>query len=75
MVAKVLRTAGAILLASPHEVDAKLLAMHCARSLLALVIWWLDNKLEPPAEQMGYLFWQLVAPGINDVLGIKMRVS
>jgi AcrR family transcriptional regulator len=56
---------------STREVDAELLAMHCAGSLLALVIWWLDHDLTPAAEQMGYLFWQLVAPGINDVCGIK----
>jgi AcrR family transcriptional regulator len=58
-----------------HDVDAKLLAMHCAGSLLALVIWWLDHDLKPAAEQMGYLFWQLVAPGINNVLGVKIRAS
>jgi len=56
---------------STREVDAELLAMHCAGSLLALVIWWLDHDLTPTAEQMGYLFWQLVAPGISDVCGIK----
>jgi AcrR family transcriptional regulator len=56
---------------STNEVDAELLAMHCAGSLLALVMWWLYHGLTPAAEQMGYLFWQLVAPGINEVCGIK----
>ncbi len=54
-----------------REVDAGLLAMHCAGSLLALVIWWLDHDLSPAAEELGNLFWQLISPGINDVLGIK----
>ncbi|MBV9257267.1 MAG: TetR/AcrR family transcriptional regulator, partial [Ktedonobacteraceae bacterium] len=52
-------------------VDAELLSMHCAGSLLALVIWWLNHDLSPAAEQMGYLFWRLISPGINDVLGVK----
>jgi AcrR family transcriptional regulator len=56
---------------SIHDVDAGLLAMHCAGSLLALIIWWLDHDLAPAAEQLGYLFWQLIAPGINDALGTK----
>ncbi len=56
---------------STGTVDAELLAMHCAGSLLALMIWWLDHDLAPASEQMGYLFWQLIAPGINDVCGIK----
>jgi AcrR family transcriptional regulator len=55
---------------STRVVDAELLAMHCAGSLLALVIWWLDHDLSPAAEQLGSLFWQLISPGINDVLGI-----
>ena len=53
------------------SVDAELLSMHCAGSLLALVIWWLNHDLSPAAEQMGYLFWRLISPGINDVLGVK----
>lgn len=57
------------------DVDAGLLAMHCAGSLLALVIWWLDHDLTPAAEQLGYLFWQLISPGINDVLGVHMSES
>lgn len=56
---------------STNDVDAELLAMHCAGSLLALMIWWLGHDLAPAPEQLGYLFWQLIAPGINDVLGTK----
>jgi len=50
------------------EVDPELLAAHAAGSLLALLVWWLDHNLVQSAEEMGTLFWQLVTPGIEDVL-------
>jgi AcrR family transcriptional regulator len=53
---------------STSTIDKGLLAMHCAGSLLALIIWWLDHDLAPTAEQLGYLFWQLISPGINECL-------
>ena len=56
---------------SAADIDAELLAMHCAGSLLSLVIWWLDHDLSPEAEQLGYLFWRLVSPGVHDVLEIE----
>ncbi len=52
------------------EVDAGLLAAHAAGSLLALLVWWLDNNLVQSAEEMGTLFWRLMTPGIEDVLGL-----
>ncbi len=51
-------------------VDPKLLAAHAAGSLLALLIWWLDHNLMQSAEEMGTLFWRLMTPGIEDVLGL-----
>ena len=50
------------------EVAPELLATHAAGSLLALLVWWLDNNLEQSAEEMGTLFWRLMTPGIEDVL-------
>ncbi len=52
------------------EVAPELLASHAAGSLLALLVWWLDNKLGPSAEDMGTLYWQLMTPGIEDVLNL-----
>ena len=46
------------------EVDSGLLAAHAAGSLLALLVWWLDNNLVQTAEEMGALFWRLMTPGI-----------
>ena len=51
-------------------VDSELLAAHAAGSLLALLVWWLDHNLMPSAEEMGTLFWRLMTPGIEDVLGL-----
>ena len=52
------------------SVDPELLSTHAAGSLLALLVWWLDHNLAPSAEEMGTLFWQLMTPGIRDVLGL-----
>jgi len=51
-------------------VDPELLADHAAGSLLALLVWWLDHNLVQSAEEMGTLFWRLITPGIEDVLGL-----
>ncbi len=51
-------------------VDPELLAAHAAGSLLALLVWWLDHDLVQSAEEMGTLFWRLMTPGIEDVLGL-----
>ena len=51
-------------------VDPELLAAHAAGSLLALLIWWLDHNLVQSAEEMGTMFWRLMTPGIEDVLGL-----
>ena len=51
-------------------VDPELLAAHAAGSLFALLVWWLDHKLVQSAEEMGTLFWRLMTPGIEDVLGL-----
>ncbi len=52
------------------SVAPELLAMHASGSLLALIVWWLDHKLALSAEEMGHLFWRLMTPGIEDVLGL-----
>ncbi len=53
---------------SSQHVDPELLAMHAAGSLLFLAIWWLDHALTPSAEELGHLFGQLIAPGVDNVL-------
>ncbi|HEV2654455.1 MAG TPA: TetR/AcrR family transcriptional regulator [Ktedonobacteraceae bacterium] len=56
---------------SNTKIAPELLAAHSAGSLLALVIWWLDADLAPTAEKMGELFYRLIAPGVEGVLGLK----
>ena len=55
---------------APTPVDADLLAQYVAGSLLALQAWWLEHDLPTPPEEMGRLFWRLVTPGVNAVLGL-----
>jgi AcrR family transcriptional regulator len=38
---------------------------HLVTSLIALLIWWLDNDLPYPAERMADLYRQLTKPGID----------
>ena len=52
------------------RVEPELLATHAAGSLFALITWWLDHKLVQSAEEMGDLFWRLITPGVQDVLGL-----
>lgn len=42
-------------------------------SLLALMTWWLDNKMPYPAEKMEELFRRLTMPGIEAALGRKVQ--
>lgn len=53
------------------QIDPQLLAVHAAGSLLALATWWLEHDLSPSAAEMGHLFWQLLAPGIESLLELK----
>ncbi len=51
-------------------IEPELLSTHAAGSLMALITWWLDSQLVPSAEEMGDLFWRLITPGVQDVLGL-----
>jgi len=42
-------------------------------SLLALMTWWLDNKMPYSAEKMDEMFRQLTMPGIEAALGRKVQ--
>jgi AcrR family transcriptional regulator len=46
-----------------------LLAAHAAGSLLGLIECWLKQGLSPTSEEMGDLYWRLMSPGTNNVLG------
>ena len=42
---------------------ASLASNHMATALLALIEWWLENKLSPPPLQMGKIYKALIIDG------------
>jgi hypothetical protein len=51
------------------SVPVPVLSNFLAGTFLALLKWWLDNKLVYTPERMDEMFQQLVLPGIAAVLG------
>lgn len=49
------------------------LVHYLVSSYLALVTWWLDHENSFSPEQMNALFFQLVKPGVSDVLNGGFR--
>jgi AcrR family transcriptional regulator len=47
-----------------HEIPVPVIASFMAGSFLALVRWWLDNKMIYPPEEMDRMFRKLALPGI-----------
>jgi len=45
---------------SGNQVTIAITSNHIAISLLALIEWWLDNKMSPPASQMGKIYKALI---------------
>jgi len=43
-----------------RRIPASIASNHMATSLLALIDWWLENKLTPPAAQMGKIYKALI---------------
>ncbi len=42
------------------QIPARIAGNHIATSLLALIEWWLENKLSPPPTQMGKIYKALI---------------
>lgn len=53
------------------SVDPQYTAHFLAGALLNVLIWWLEQDLNPSAEAMAYAFSQLAAPGVLEVLGLS----
>lgn len=49
-----------------------IMSNHIATSLLALVEWWLDNKMTPPPPQMGKIYKSLI---IDSTVGAARSLS
>jgi hypothetical protein len=45
---------------SNSQIPASIAGNHIATSLLALIEWWLENKLSPPPERMGKIYKALI---------------
>jgi len=45
---------------SGSPVATAIMSNHIATSLLALIEWWLDNKMTPPPPQMGKVYKSLI---------------
>ncbi len=51
------------------KVSLSLVSNYVVGTLLTLLKWWLDNKMPYTPERMEEIFQQLVAPGIQTMLG------
>jgi hypothetical protein len=45
------------------HMPANMASYHMATSLLALIEWWLANKMSPPPAQMGKIYKALIIDG------------
>ncbi len=48
--------------------SGELIAAHAAGSLFGLISWWLAHDLFPSAEEMGDLYWRLMAMGTEGMV-------
>lgn len=57
---------------SSNQTTVAILSNHIATSLLSLIEWWLDNKMSPPAAQMGKVYKNLI---IDSTVGAVSTLS
>lgn len=57
---------------SGNQTTTAMLSNHIATSLLALIEWWLDNKMTPAPAQMGRVYKNLI---IDSTVGVVSTVS
>lgn len=53
-------------------IPVKMAGNHMATSLLALIEWWLENKMSPPPSQMGKIYKRLI---IDATVGAVMSIQ
>jgi AcrR family transcriptional regulator len=63
-IGEALKSQGKKTASMPREI----LIHHLVHSLMALLVWWLDNNLPYSAEQMGQMYEQLTKPGVMAIL-------
>ncbi len=52
---------------NPSSLRNELIAAHAAGSLFGLISWWLRHGVSPFAEQMGSVYFQLMAKGAENI--------
>ncbi len=57
---------------TPLSVPVSVLANFVAGAFLSKLEWWMSSKAAYSAEQMDAMFWRLVRPGLESVLGTKL---
>lgn len=57
---------------SSNQTTVAILSNHIATSLLALIDWWLDHKMSPPAAQMCKVYKNLI---IDSTVGALSPLS
>jgi AcrR family transcriptional regulator len=53
-----------------QNIPPEIVAHYVASSYIALLTWWLDNDFSYSPEQMDAFYRQLVAPGVEAIMGI-----
>jgi AcrR family transcriptional regulator len=52
------------------SIPMEVIASHLAGSLMSLIIWWLENDMPHPPEEMSDMFHRLALPGVYQALGL-----
>jgi AcrR family transcriptional regulator len=60
---------------STNPLTVAITSNHIATSLLALIEWWLDNKLVPPPAQMGKVYKSLIIDATVGAVGSLSAVA
>lgn len=60
---------------TPPLVPVEIVTHYVVSALLSLLMWWLDNNLPYPAEQMAQMFERLTRPVISAALGVSGHTS
>lgn len=58
--------------AHPPTAPLPLVADYMAGAIFTLLMWWLEHELPYPPEEMDRVFHQLVLPGVERTLGVRM---
>ena len=70
-IAKIFQNSCSFLHRPNSVIPANIASNHMATSLLALIEWWLENKLNPPPPQMGKIYEALIIDGTRSAVSSR----